>query len=365
MFLADVTLREGAQMPDRSYSVPQKIKAGRLLAELGVPIIQAGFPIIGERHSEPIRRLAEETDAEISALARPISGDIDAALEANADVIEIFAPLGDRQLDVVLGKPRSDVLEKIETAIGQARAGGATVHLSFMDAFRTAPRHIIRACRRFQTPEVIGLADTVGSCTPSDVRAFLNKLESADVALTELGVHFHDDFGLATANTMTAAEAGVQKADVSVGALGERAGNTALEEIVVAAACSDAVWDSGEIRTSQVIPTCKAILETFGEPTAERKPILGDGVTRHEAGLHTAAMLEDPSIFEPFDPSKFGGERNLIFGEGSGRGAARNLLKRANVEPTENVIENLLAELSEQGPVDLEEAIKIATQLSD
>lgn len=360
MLLNDVTLREGDQMPDRDYSVEQKVKAGRALDDLGVSYIQTGFPITGERDREATRRLTEEVSAETIGLARAITDDVDAVLDAEADVVEVILPLSDRHLEHTLGKTREEALVMAEKAVANADDRDVPVHISLVDAFRTDVAHLVNVFERFPNPEYTTLADSVGARTPKTVRETLTLLEES-VNLDRVGVHFHDDMGVGTANTLIAYEVGIAKADVSVASLGERAGNTALEEVVVAGV-TEHDEDFG-VEANRLVPVCERVLDALGESVKLRKPVLGEAVTTHESGLHTAAMLNDPSVFEPFPPARFGGKRRLLFGSGTGRSSARVLLERADIKPTDERIDELLSTLDEEGPLELKGAVALASEL--
>lgn len=360
MRLNDVTLREGDQMPGRSYTESQKVAAGTTLDDLGVDFIQAGFPVTGEKDQSVIATLSERTEAAVIGLARARTGDIDAALSAQADVVEVFLSISDTQLEHVLGMDRVTALDMLRDAITYIQESAATAHLSLADAFRADPEHLIEVFEEFPDVEYITLADTVGVRTPRSVRSYLERLEAA-VDMERVGVHFHDDMGVATANLLTAYEAGVGKADVSVASLGERAGNPALEEVVVAGATE--YDDSFGVAESRLVPSCTDILETLEESVQPRKAVLGEEVTEHESGIHTAAMLDEPSVFEPFDPSQFGGERRLLFGEGTGQTGARKLLERAGFEPTEQRIQRLSDRLTEVGPIETSAAVDLASRI--
>lgn len=359
MLLSDVTLREGDQMPDSDYSVEQKIEAGGALDDLGVSYIQTGFPITGETDHKVMHRLSMEVSAETIGLARAISDDIDAVIDANADIVEVILPLSDRQLEHTLRMTREEALVMADEAVAYADDHGMTVHISLIDAFRTDIAHLIDFFERFPIPEYLNLADSVGARTPKTVRETLASLEGS-VDFDRVGVHFHDDLGVGTANTLTAYEAGVAKADVSVASLGERAGNTALEEVVAAGITNHN--EGFGIDVKRLVPVCKRVLNALGESVEPRKPILGEAVTTHESGLHTAAMLNDPSVFEPFAPAHFGGERHLLFGSGSGRSSACALLERADVEPTDERVGELLSLLEKKGPLELGEAVSLASE---
>ncbi|MEF8773530.1 MAG: citramalate synthase [Halobacteriales archaeon] len=357
MELTDVTIREAAQMPGRSYDRDQRIDAGLAIDRLGVDRIQTGFPAAGEVERAVTAALSARVDAETVAIARALEGDVAAALEADADVVEVFAPLSDLHLEYDVGKSRGEVLEMLAAAVDQVRDAGAIARVGVVDAFRTDVRHLRTLFDRFPDVRRIGLADTVGCCGPPTVRSTLDGL---DADPDRVSVHFHNDIALGVANVLAAYERGVGNADVSVAALGERVGNPALEEVVVA---GDLEHDETfGVETDRLIPAAEEVLDALGESVSDRKPVLGREAVRHEAGLHTAVMLEEPATFEPFDPARFGGERVLVFGEGTGRGGATKLLQRAGVEPTDDAVETFLALLAERGPLDRSEAETLARE---
>jgi isopropylmalate/homocitrate/citramalate synthase len=357
MHLTDVTIREGAQMPGRSYTAEQRIRAGQAIDRLGVDRIQTGFPVVGEVEREVVRELSATVDAKTVAIARALEQDIEAALASNADVIEVFAPISESHLEYDLNKSREEVLTMLEDAVVLAQDGDAEVQLMVLDGFRTAHERLRTVFERFDDLPMIGLADTVGRRSPKSVRSMLDRL-STHIDLERVGVHFHNDLGVGPANVMTAYECGVANADVSVAALGERVGNPALEEVV---AVGDLEYDDTfGVDPEQIVPVAKEILDALNEEMSARKPILGREATTHEAGLHTAAMLDEPSLFEPFNPARFGGERTLIFGEGTGRGGARKLLERVNIEPSEETVDRFLELLDDHGPIDQKAAQDLA-----
>jgi len=362
MKLADVTLREGDQMPGRNYSVDQKVDCAQLLDDLGVDYIQPGFPATGEKDRTVINKLAGTLQAEVVALARALTEDIDAALEANTDVVDVFIPVSDRQLTHLLGRSRAEVIESLGEAVEYVTDHGATAHVTLADAFRTDIDKLVDVIETVPDVQYVTLADTVGARTPKTVHRLLSDLQS-EVDRAQLGVHFHDDLGCATANALAAADLGIAKADVSIASLGERAGNSSLEEVVVAA-----TTDHGEsfgIDTSQLIPVCQEIVEILGEEIDERKPVLGQKIAEHESGIHTAAMLEDPATLEPYDPEQFGGTRRLLFGAATGTSGARKILQRAGVATDDKTVAAYRDLLSERGPLTLEEAIGAAEDVHD
>jgi isopropylmalate/homocitrate/citramalate synthase len=360
MRLQDVTVREGGQMPGRAYGVDDRVAAATALDRLGLDAVQVGFAVTGDPDAAAIGRAAEECDADVVSIARAVPRDVEAALAAGADVIEVFGPLSESHLDHVVGKTREGMLAAMREAVDAVDDGGATPTLTLVDAFRTSSEVIADAVSAFDDCAFVGLADTVGTATPRSVREFLAAVgERVDLGRT--GVHLHDDLGCATANALVAYDLGVGKADVSVASLGERAGNTALEELVVTGALD---YDEPfGLSVEELIPACHDVLETLGESVDPRKAVLGSAVHEHESGIHVAAMLEEPSAMEPYDPARFGGSRVLVFGPRTGRGGCRRLLHRADREATDERVDRLVARLASEGPMGLADALELASEV--
>lgn len=353
MKLLDVTLREGEQRPGRRFSVDEKIAASHHLDALGVDYIQLGFPVADDRTKRVARRY--DGDAKTTGIARAIEGDIEATVEAGVDVVDLFAPISDAQREFMLGKSRDDLLTSVHEALDFAHDTGLEVHFTAMDGFRTDIDFLSEVVEAVDA-EYVTIADTVGVRTPRGVEETLTALNTD---LSRVGVHFHDDIGVATANALTAADMGIGRVDVSVAGIGERAGNVPTEEFVVAGLLGEEGVESN-IDTTNLLTRSHAVLDALSEDVSAWKPLLGDQVFSHESGLHTAAMLDDPALFEPFDPTAFGGERRLLFGPDTGRGAARRLLSRADIEPSDERVAALLEALGEREEVELEDALSLA-----
>lgn len=339
MELLDATLREGEQRSGRSFSVDQKVEGVRRLAALGVESIQVGFPVARDGSAEVCSRL--DVDADLVGIGRAIEGDVDAAVEAGVDVVEFGIPMSDIQREHIMGVSAEEAIEKAVDIYEYGRDHGLEVNVSAQDAFRANPDDLSDLAAAVD-PATFTLLDTVGTATPATVDRYFERVECDP---GRLGVHFHNDLGVAEANVLTAAEHGVSKADVTVGGIGERVGNTSLEEVVVAGSVGSPAVDFG-IDLDVLIPTCHEILDILDEPVHPHKPILGQTAFAHESGMHTATMLDEPAVYEAFDPAEFGGERRLLFGPSSGKGSARRLLERAGEQtPTDDEIEAFLGEL--------------------
>jgi isopropylmalate/homocitrate/citramalate synthase len=360
MYLTDVTIREAGQLPGREYSAEQKVEAATRLDDLGVQYVQATFPATGEPDRTVTRRLSETLDANVVALSRARPDDVDACLEADADVVEVFGTVSELHLEHVVRRSRAEMLDSLADAVERVVDAGATAHVTLTDAFRTDAEHLFTAYDRLSDAAVVSLADTVGGKRPRAVEDVLETVTDR-VDSDRIGAHFHDDLGVATANVHAAATFDVERIDVSVGSLGERAGNPALEEVVVGAFLEEGRTFGLDL--DDLIPACRAVLEALGEPIQPRKAILGETVHEHEAGIHTRAMLEEPSTFEPFDPGRFGGRRRLLFGSQTGASGARHLLERVDAPTDEETIARLLERLDARGPVELDDALEIAAEV--
>lgn len=357
MRLLDATLREGEQRSGRSFSVDQKVDCARMLDDLGIDYIQVGFPIAQDGTADVCDRV--DLSAQLVGIARAIERDIDAAVEAGVDVVEFGIPVSDIQREHVLGASRSEVVEKAVAIEAYARDRGLEVNVSAQDAFR-AELDLLNDLAAAVEPATFTLLDTVGAATPAAVERYLTGI---DAEPDRLGVHFHNDLGVGTANVLQAADHGVQKADVTVGGIGERVGNAPLEEVVTAGTTGPTEIDFG-VDVERLIPTCRSVLERLEEPIPPHKPVLGETAFEHESGMHTATMLDEPAVYEAFDPSRFGGERRLLFGPSSGGGAARRLLERAGAsDPSEDLVEEFLEELrSLEEHVPYDAAVELARE---
>ena len=362
MELTDVTVREAAQMPGRSYSVDQRVQAAEAIDSLGVTRIQPGFPAAGDREQAVVRELTETVDADVVAISRAVSADVEAALNADAECIEVFVPVSEHHLNHDLKKSFESVLAMIDDAIKTGEAQGAAVQLMILDGFRTSAERLNTVFERYDHLPMIGLADTVGCRSPKTVDETLSSL-SEQFDLGKVSVHFHNDLGVGTANVMRAYESGVKNADVSIGALGERVGNPSLEEVIALSTLE--YGDPFGTDNKSLIPVAEEVMDILGETIDDRRPIIGSAATTHEAGIHTTAMLDEPSLFEPFDPARFGGERTLVFGEGTGRSGGAKLLRAADVEPTDDTIRRYLDALATEGPMDEHAALRLAKQIEN
>ena len=332
VLIFDTTLRDGEQAPGNSLSPEEKLRLARQLDALGVDIIEAGFPAASEDDYRSVRDIGAELGRPvIAALARCRERDIDLAGEALGRAerrrIHVFVSTSDLHIREKLRTTREAVLSMIQSAI--ARAGQYTDDIEFSaeDASRTDPEFLCRIIRTAigSGATTINLPDTVGYATPAEYAAMfrLVRAQVPESAAVVLSAHCHDDLGLAVANSLAAIEAGARQVECTVNGIGERAGNAALEELVMASRVRGAALevecrvDSREIyRTSQLLSYLTGV---FPPPN---KAIVGRNAFAHEAGIHQHGMLQNGLTYEIIRPEMVGIPRStLVLGKHSGRHA--------------------------------------------
>ncbi|MFW5920111.1 MAG: 2-isopropylmalate synthase, partial [Halanaeroarchaeum sp.] len=231
----DTTLRDGEQTPRTAFGIEDKREIAAVLDGMGTHVIEAGFPANGEAEFEAVREIARTTETTVAGLARVVEADVEAAVAAEVDMIHVFASTSDVQIEDSMHSSREEVIDRSVAAVQQAADAGVEVMFSPMDATRTDPDYLVDVVQAVDAVGVdwINVPDTTGVATPSrfgELVAFVAEHTDA-----RIDVHTHDDFGMATANAIAGFEAGADQAQVSVNGIGERAGNAAYEEVVLAA----------------------------------------------------------------------------------------------------------------------------------
>lgn len=340
----DLTLREGSQVPGLDISEEQGTQILDNLATLHVDHVEVSFPRAHERESW--YRYADDLGLRTAALARAIPGDIDVALAVNPDEIEVIVPSSDIQLKHALGKPHKEARDILVSNVQRALDGGVDAGITLMDAIRADDNFLAGTARAAVNAGAkhVTLADTTGAGTPEAVHETVTAVTNEIGGEAGVAIHTHDDMGVATANAAAGVAAGATSIDATVGGIGERAGNAPLEEVAV---LLTERGDDLALALNELVPVCQQIHETLDIDVPPGKSILGDRAYRHESGMHTAAMLQEPSTYEPFDPASYGGQRDLLFGEETGRGAVRALLVDAGQEPTDETVTETLTAIKE------------------
>jgi len=332
VYIFDTTLRDGEQSPGCSMTVPEKLRMARKLVELGVDILEAGFPIASEGDFEAVGKVsAEFSDVMVAALARSCDLDVERAaraLEAARNPrIHTFIATSDIHLKYKLKKTREQVLEAAVKAVELARRYVDNVEFSAEDATRTDPDYLEQVTLAVVEAgaTTVNLPDTVGYSIPSEHAALIRRMAKAVGDRAIISVHCHDDLGLAVANSLAAVEAGARQVECTINGIGERAGNCSLEEIVMALRVRhDLLPYETSIVPEHLFPASRLLTELITFGPQPNKAIVGENAFAHEAGIHQDGYLKEKSTYEIMSPADVGvPQSRLVLGKHSGRHALR------------------------------------------
>lgn len=339
----DTTLRDGEQSPGASMSAAHKLEVAKALEKMGVDIIEAGFPVSSQEQFEGVRLISEAlTDSTVAGLARCVKEDIDAVNEATRKaqkrLLHIFIATSPIHMEYKLKRKPEQVLETVREMICYARPFFDQIEFSAEDASRSEFDFLVKV---FQTAieagaTAINVPDTVGYAIPSQFGDLIRKLKEAIPQFgrtVDLSVHCHNDLGLATANTLAAVANGATQVEVTINGIGERAGNTALEELVMALNTrADFFHKTTNIDTKRIYPTSRLLTYMTGLMPARNKPIIGDNVFLHESGIHQDGFIKHRETYEIMKPEQVGRESDsLVLGRHSGMNGFKSRLERLGI----------------------------------
>ena len=365
----DTTLRDGEQAPGIDLTVEQKVKIARQLARLGVDVIEAGFPAASEGEFIATKKILEEVgdQVEVIGLSRANKQDIDRTIDTGLSSIHIFIATSDIHLKYKLKMSREEVLERIYESVRYAKDHGLIVEYSPEDATRTDEEFLLKAVRTAieAGADRINIPDTVGVMHPFKFYELISKV----VKVTDgkiVSVHCHNDFGLATANSIAGVMAGARQVHVTVNGIGERAGNASLEEVVMA--LKKLLGYEVNVKTYLLYETSRLVAELTGVPVPYFKAIVGENAFGHESGIHVHGVIENPLTYEPISPEEVGNFRRIALGKHSGIHGLKKLLSEQGIELSDEELREVLKEikrLAESGhKVTVDDAKAIAIKIS-
>jgi 2-isopropylmalate synthase len=338
----DETLRDGEQMPGVHFSPEEKLLIAEKLSEAGVGVLNAGIPVVSEEEARAVRLVASAgLKAKVLAAARTVPSDVDAVIRSGATHIAIFVAASDVHLRYKLKMTQEEVHRASLKSIRQAKDAGLHVAFVTEDTVRAPFDFVERLYRDAQTEgaDRLVVADTVGIMTPLTFRWYLMEFQRR-VHPKDLSVHCHNDFGLATANTLTAVECGAGAPHVCVNGLGERAGNASLEEVVLGLETLYGVRTG--IQTDRIHELSRLVEEISGVPIAANKALVGYYAFSHEAGIHTHGILAHTLTYEPLQPEVVGRVRQMVLGKHTGKSAIAEKLKERGITAPDALLLELL-----------------------
>ncbi len=338
IYIFDTTLRDGEQSPGVNLNVQEKLTIAKQLAKLNVDIIEAGFPIASPGDFESVMTIAKEIQGpQIAGLARVSTKDIDRAWEAlkyaKRPRIHTFIATSDIHLKYKLRMSRDEVLEKIAKGVAYAKQYVEDVEFSPEDGFRTDIDFMIKVVETAieAGATVVNIPDTVGYATPGEFGAFIRKIKEgvSNIDKAIISVHCHNDLGLAVANSLAAIENGAKQVEVAVNGIGERAGNTALEELAMAIYTrQDYFSHYTDLNLQEIYRTSKLVSNLTGMPVQYNKAIVGKNAFAHESGIHQDGVLKERTTYEIMNPEMIGlVQNNIVLGKHSGRHAFQSRLE--------------------------------------
>lgn len=340
--LIDTTLRDGAQAPGVRFDREDKLAIARDLDAMGIDELEVGIPVMGSAEIADIQKIAGlGLGCRLSVWCRARIEDLAAAGRCGVEGVHISLPVSDIHLQT-LGKTRQWVCEQLYTLVPKAQEHFRQVTIGAQDATRAEPAWLVgfaqTACRL--GAHRLRIADTVGTSRPQAVAELIKLIRKTSPALP-LEFHGHNDLGMATANSLVAVESGAAALSLTVNGLGERAGNAALEQMIMALRQHPDL--TCRARSHNLLALCRLVAQTSGRQIPAAQPIVGEMAFTHESGIHCHAMAKNSNSYEPFAPEQIGRNgRRFALGSHSGRAGLRHLLDRAGIAASQEQINELM-----------------------
>lgn len=352
----DTTLRDGEQSPGCSMTLEEKVLFAKQLEKLNVDVIEAGFAASSDKDLKAIQEISKNvTTPIITSLARCNYSDIDKAYEslkfAKKKRIHVFIATSNIHMEKKLKMTKDEVLMKIKQMVSYAKSKCNDIEFSLEDATRTEDKFMLEAIAVAIKcgATTINIPDTVGRITPKEFNRIINLIKQnvPGINMVDLSVHCHNDLGLAVSNSLEAIECGVNQVECAINGIGERAGNAALEEIVMALKVrNDYYHAETNINTKEIINSSKLLVDITGSLVQNNKAIVGANCFLHEAGIHQAGVINDKKTYEIIDTEELGIDAdNIVIGIHSGKHALISKLKKLGIVFEEEKINEYLMEI--------------------
>jgi isopropylmalate/homocitrate/citramalate synthase len=354
VFIWDETFREGIKAPTVYLTYVEQVRLAKLMDEAGVAIINVGFPAISEDEKRNVKRIVNETFtySKLTASAEATKNSVTACLECGIKEITIESPINGLNLQFKLKLTKEQALQKIVENVDYAKKHGATVNFVLMDGTRTPLEDILEVFEAAANAGAIRLAiaDSVGFMRPLSMRYLMSHirdgLPDAIRKKVPLSIHCHNDFGLASANTLAAMEEGVAYLHTCIAGFGERAGIAPFEEVVTAAELLYNI-DTG-IDMGKIYRLAQSAEKAFALPIQFHKPIIGENIFTHEVEEEVEEMMAQPLVFEPFPPEIVGRETMIFIGRNTGQTLIQKLLEKAGIRASPRQMDELFRRI--KGP---------------
>lgn len=360
VLFSDTTLRDGEQMPGATLEPDEKLEIARALEKTGVHSLDAGFPASSEADVQAIQKMVGVIKKPVlTALCRTVRSDIDAANRAlkgnprHKRGVSLFCGTSPLHREHKLNKSKTEILNIITDTVSYAADSFSIVAFSPEDASRTERDYLCECYKEAidAGATTIGFPDTVGILTPEKAREFIRYIQdnvpNIDRAL--LAVHFHNDLGLAVANTLACIDEGANVVQCTVNGIGERAGNASLEEVAMALTLHNDQYNrSIKIDTTQLTSLCQLVAQLTGIPLSPMKPVGGDNIFATEAGIHQDGLLKNPDTYLPYLPEQVGAEGiRLVIGRHSGKNAIDHRLKEIGITATDEQLLQIITKIKQ------------------
>ena len=346
--LVDTTLRDGEQSPGVCFSPELKVEILKMLYQAGIRDFEIGTPAVNEDEQQAIRQMiALGLEANLSVWCRARKEDLQLAHQLGARMVNLSLPVSVVQLEAI-GKSEEWALQQLNECLTYANAHFDFIAVGAQDGSRANPEFLnryIQTATAYNNVKRIRIADTVGIMNPFTVfELFTSMVESFPE--TEFEFHGHNDLGMANANALAAIKAGADLVSVTVNGLGERCGNTPLEELVIALQYSENI--KLNINKRKLVAVCDILATISGRKIWDSKPFNGKLCFTHESGIHTRSLIENPLAYQPYKPEAVGRQMSFVFGKHSGKAAIISLLNKNHLSYSDDVVQLLLDEIKQR-----------------